>query len=77
LIRRLQINEPEVAFGGVETVFKGLSGIYDFAFVRMNSGSGDFILWIIEDQTKGYLEKISKQQVKNEILIAKELLDRL
>lgn len=76
IIRRLQLNDPEVAFGGVETTFEYLPGIYNFTFVRMNSENGEFILWIIEDQTKNYKEKISKQQIKNEMAIAKELLSR-
>lgn len=77
LIRRLQLNEPEVAFGGVETTFRLLPGIYDFTFVKMNSENGELILWIIEDRTKSYNEKISKQQINNEMAIAEELLSRL
>lgn len=77
LIRRLQLNDPEVSFGGVKTTFKLLPGFYDFTFVRMKSGLGDFILWIIEDQTKGYSKMLSKQQIKNEMAIAEELLSRL
>lgn len=77
LIRRLQLNDPEVSFGGVKTVFKLLPGYYDFTFVRMKSEHNDIILWIIEDRTEGYTNILSTQQIKNEMAIADELLSRL
>lgn len=77
LIRRLQLNDPEVSFGGVQTIFQKLPGIYDFTFVRMKSLSKDLILWIIDDRTESYGKKITEQQIKNEIAISNELLNRL
>jgi len=77
IIKRLQLNDPEVSFGGVETTFNLLEGLYDFTFVRMRSDRGELILWIIEDRTEDYSKKISRQQIKNEMAIAEELLSRL
>jgi len=76
MIQKLQVNDPEVEFGAVETAFAKLPGIYDFSFIKMRASQSDMILWIIKDHTKEYKEKTFQQQLQNEMIIAKELLNR-
>lgn len=77
IIRKLQLNDPEVEFGAVETAFAKLPGVYDFSFIKMRASQGNLILWVIKDHTKRYKEKTFRQQLRNEMMIAEELLNRL
>lgn len=70
----LRLNEPQLRISKIELTYEGLNGFYDFTFMRTDVDSRNPILWTILDYTPLYEDYHRSQQERQELAIAKELL---
>ena len=69
------LNDPKLRFSKIESTFEGLDGYYDFTFVKTDIDYRNPILWTILDYTMLYEDFHRSQQERQELAIARELLE--
>lgn len=74
-IVELKPGHPEIRIHKISPVYRGLSGYYDFSFIRTDIDTRLPILWTIYDFTRLYEDYYKNLQQKHDIEMARELLE--
>lgn len=69
ILQQLSPGEPPIFFGGVETSYVGLQGIYDYSFSRQIDNGILVTVWQVIDKTESYIEKRNEQQERQDEII--------
>ncbi len=77
IVKKLEVNSPEILFSKVQHPFQLLKGFYDFTFSKIIIDGKEYILWSVYDFTALYKDLIDYQQRYNEFEIRKQLEDLL
>jgi len=70
ILQELSPGEPALTFAGVETVFCGLKGIYDYSFSKEIRNGNLLTCWQVIDRTEDYTTQRDKQQARQDDIIS-------
>ena len=71
ILQQLEPGEQDLRFSKIETVFKGLEGIYDYSFSRQIRNGSLVISWKVIDKTEEYIIERDKQQTEQNDIISR------